>query len=282
MPISYRRCYQSYTGYFGNEACTSTFYAAAAIVFTVPACNSRGREIAILKASQALGNPALSSSSPGKSAQSNHAATGQPQQKEAAGGGGTGGGASSSSPSSTVTWNHPSSGGGGSMVGDSEGRSASSSTSGPTRGHFSSIPPRSGADVSSNSSDFASKQSNGGTSSSFVGAGPNLAAAAAAADVVSSGGAFEGLRRGLDLAGEEQAWHKYYHAWKKGKPDINKAMAVEMARKYGVSEEGTTAHILSRVEKAASNKRHRELDRIMRVQEEGGDLDDYEFTELNV
>lgn len=94
-------------------------------------------------------------------------------------------------------------------------------------------------------------------------------------------GVFQGLRRGLDTSSEEKEWHKYWQAWKKGKPDITKAMAVELGEKYGVSTEGTTAHILARVSRAAQEKRREELKKAMR--ERGlEDYDDYEYTELNM
>eukprot|EP00903_Cladosiphon_okamuranus_P009835 g9348.t1 len=66
----------SYTGYFRNEACVSTVYASAAIVFTVPSLNSSGREAALAKAAQALGLSLVAS--PGGSAGVGEAACSAP------------------------------------------------------------------------------------------------------------------------------------------------------------------------------------------------------------
>lgn len=94
-------------------------------------------------------------------------------------------------------------------------------------------------------------------------------------------GVFQGLRRGLDTSSEEKEWKKYWQAWKKGKPDITKAMAVELGEKYSVSTEGTTAHILARVSRAAQEKRRKELNMTMR--EHGLDnYQDFEYTELKM
>lgn len=48
---------QSLTGYFGNEASRTTFYAAAAIVFVVPPANSAGRRALIANAPRGFGTP---------------------------------------------------------------------------------------------------------------------------------------------------------------------------------------------------------------------------------
>lgn len=110
-----------------------------------------------------------------------------------------------------------------------------------------------------------------GASSAAAGSLPNLA----------DPGVFEGLRRGLDTSSEEKEWKKYWQAWKKGKPDITKAMAVELGEKYGVSLEGTTAHILARVSRTAQEKRRQELNKVMRARGLEDD-DDYEYTELKM
>ena len=120
----------------------------------------------------------------------------------------------------------------------------------------------------------------GGGSSGGGGAGSGVVGTASTA--VDAASDFEGLRRGLDLAGEEKAWHTYWQAWKKGKPDITKAMAVEMAAKYNVSDAGTTAQILKRVENAARGKRSAQLDTFMRVSNAGGNVDEFDFSELNL
>lgn len=46
---------QSETGYFGNEASESTFYAAVAIIFVVPPTGSKGRRALIESASCGFG-----------------------------------------------------------------------------------------------------------------------------------------------------------------------------------------------------------------------------------
>eukprot|EP00752_Nemacystus_decipiens_P004489 g4099.t1 len=210
----------SYTGYFGNEACTSTFYAAAAIVFAVPSCSSSGREAAVAKAAQSLGLPHRA---PEGSARGGHGAC------------------AAASPFPTVA----------------DGA----------------LFPAGKRPRGSDGVDVGQPANGGGAGSGVVGAPPT------AVDAASD---FEGLRRGLDLAGEEKAWHGYWHAWKKGKPDITKAMAVEMAAKYNVSSEGTTAKILKRVENAARGKRSAQLDTFMRVSNAGSDLDAHDFSELNL
>lgn len=42
----------SHTGYFGNEASVTTYYASAAIVFVVPPTGSKGRAVFVAKASK--------------------------------------------------------------------------------------------------------------------------------------------------------------------------------------------------------------------------------------
>lgn len=57
MVLSYVCVTQSLTGYFGNEASQTTFYAAAAIVFVVPPANSAGRRALIANAPRGFGTP---------------------------------------------------------------------------------------------------------------------------------------------------------------------------------------------------------------------------------
>lgn len=71
---------------------------------------------------------------------------------------------------------------------------------------------------------------------------------------------FGGLRRGVDPSREEAAWSKYASAWKKGKPDIPRSEAVDLAEEYGVSKSGTTASILNRVARAAEKGRFEEME----------------------
>lgn len=205
---------QSYTGYFGNEACTTTFYTAAAIVFTVPSCRSSGRDAALAKAAQSLGLPVVA---PGGNVDACAVASSVPTVANAA-------------------------------LSPAHKRQRASNVE-------------------------AASSGGGGAGSGVVGT------ASTAVDAASD---FEGLRRGLDLAGEEKAWHTYWQAWKKGKPDITKAMAVEMATKYNVSDAGTTAQILKKVENAARGKRSAQLDTFMRVSNAGGNVDECDFSELNL
>lgn len=71
---------------------------------------------------------------------------------------------------------------------------------------------------------------------------------------------FGGLRRGVDPSREEAAWSKYAQAWKRGKPEISRSEAVDLAETYGVSTQGSTASILNRVGHAAEKGRFEEME----------------------